>query len=151
RIILWRSRLATISSTTGATAARPRSMMLWPPIFTTLTQGRMAKLGVRSVASWMAASLSDPLTRRRPGSVRMSLEVMSCMRGVPRGEGENLQLEGVLLADGSIEPAEGRCRPIGEGGERFLGGGRRQCGKAGGGALPVEVAPGRALGAPARD
>ncbi len=33
--------LATISSTTGYTAARPRSMMLWPPILSTCASGRM--------------------------------------------------------------------------------------------------------------
>src|SRR5690242_7909707 len=64
RIILWRSRLETISSTTGQTAPRPRSMMLWPPIFTTFTQGRIARLGVASLARCSVASLSDPLTRQ---------------------------------------------------------------------------------------
>src|SRR5882724_6246619 len=54
RIILCRSRLATISSTSGYTALRPRSMMLWPPILTTLTHGRMAKSGVFSVALYGA-------------------------------------------------------------------------------------------------
>jgi hypothetical protein len=57
RTILWRPRLATISSISSATAARPRSMMLCPPILTTFIHGRMAKSGVASVALWVATSL----------------------------------------------------------------------------------------------
>ena len=51
-------------------------MMLWPPIFTTLAQGRIAKFGVASVACCSAMSLSEPLTRRLPSSVSISFPVM---------------------------------------------------------------------------
>ena len=39
-------------------------------VFTTFTQGRIARSGVASVACCNAASLSDPLTRRCPSSLR---------------------------------------------------------------------------------
>src|SRR3974390_448112 len=126
-------------------------MMLWPPIFTTLTQGRMAKWGVRSVAACRAGSLSDPPARRRPSSVSMSFEVVSCMDRIPCREGEDLQLEAVRLADGRVEAAEGRNRPVGEGGKRRLGGCRGQHRKPRPGALAMEIAPGRPLRAPGRD
>ena len=66
---MWRGKFATISSTTGISPARPRSMMLWPPILTTLAQGRMAKSGVSAVARMIDASLREPLTSRLPRSV----------------------------------------------------------------------------------
>jgi hypothetical protein len=69
RTILWRPRLATISSISGATAARPRSMMLCPPILTTFIHGRLGKSGVASVALWVATSLD--------ASARSTAEIMT--------------------------------------------------------------------------
>lgn len=61
-MILWCARSATIWSNSGATALRPRSIMLWPLILTTFTQGSIVTSGVASVARSSVESLSDPLT-----------------------------------------------------------------------------------------
>src|SRR6266852_3559555 len=55
-------------------------MMLCPPIFTTLTQGRMAKLGVASVARITAASVSEPSTRRWPRALSKGFLSMIVIR-----------------------------------------------------------------------
>jgi hypothetical protein len=58
-------------------------MMLWPPILTTFPQGRMAKSGVAAVARWIAASLNEPLTSRRPSSLSMLPSLISFMSAQP--------------------------------------------------------------------
>src|SRR4029077_12376753 len=42
---LWSAKASTSSSTTGRIASRPRSMIEWPPIFTTFSQGRSLMTG----------------------------------------------------------------------------------------------------------
>ena len=74
-----------LQETTGISAARPRSMMLWPPILTTLAQGRMAKSGVSAVARMIDASLKEPPTRRLPSAVSIefvtALDIQSVVPG----------------------------------------------------------------------
>src|ERR1051326_8440352 len=103
----------------GATALRPRSMMLWPPILTTLTQGRIARFGVASVAFWMAASVSDEPTSRRPRSVSRPGSGVSGIRDLPRGEGEGPEFERVRLHRRRVERAELGRRPFGEAAHRL--------------------------------
>src|SRR6202040_3606776 len=57
----------------------------------------------------------------------------------------------MLLAANGIERAEGRGRPGGERAQRLLLGRLRQGGEAGAGAMAIEEATRRALGAPGRD
>src|SRR5688572_23111915 len=59
-------RASTISSRIGNSAARPRSRMLWPPIFTTLTSGITA-VGRYSKVSWPVSvddDSSESMVRR---------------------------------------------------------------------------------------
>src|ERR1700724_1895843 len=72
RIIWCRPRLATISSISGKTAARPRSMKLWPPILTTLAWGRMWMGAGRPVRASSSVSDSEPSTSAWPSSVSSS-------------------------------------------------------------------------------
>src|SRR5205085_5627173 len=84
-IILWSGRLATSSSMSGNTAARLRSMKLWPPILMTLASGRIRSVGWRPVSAIRASSVSEPLPRAWPSSVRRGWS-----KGSPliRGSGE---------------------------------------------------------------
>ena len=82
RIILCRCKFVTISSTSGITATRPRSMILWPPILITLAQGRMAKSGVLAVARISDASLSEPPAKRLPSSVSIVLVTALDIQGI---------------------------------------------------------------------
>src|SRR5229473_2768985 len=125
RIILCRGRLATISSISGMTAARPRSMMLWPPILTTLTHGRIAKSGVSSVARCNVGSVSDSPTSRLPSAVSMELSAL-CIAGLFLGKPEKLDLEPVDLGKDGVERAEFRLRPQRELAQRRLARGARQ-------------------------
>src|SRR5437588_708397 len=69
-IILWLGRLATSSSITGNTADRPRSIMLWPPILTTLASGRIRTVGCSPVRSSNPSRVSESSTSASPNSVR---------------------------------------------------------------------------------
>src|SRR5437763_1727601 len=69
-IILWSGRLATSSSIIGSTADRPRSIMLWPPILTTLASGRIRTVGCSPVRSSSPSRVSESSTSASPSSVR---------------------------------------------------------------------------------
>src|SRR5437870_4124766 len=111
RIILCAGRLATISSINGITAARPRSMMLWPPILTTLTQGRIAKSGVSSVARRRVGSVSDSETSRWPRGVSIELSPLRIV-WLSLREPEQLDFEAVGLGKHCVEGAELRLGPV---------------------------------------
>src|SRR3954453_4519767 len=148
RIILWRGRFATISSISGITALRPRSMMLWPPILTTFAQGRMAKSGVASVARWSVASLSDPLTSRRPSSLSPA-SALPCISAIqPFSKSENPQLERVPLGKNGVKRAERRRRPSTQHAQRFLPDRLGQRGKPGAGPSAIQKGPGCPVGIP---
>jgi hypothetical protein len=71
-IILCRPRFAEISSIRGNTAARPRSMKLCPPTFTTLASGRIWTSGCSDVRASSASSVRLPETSDWPSAVRSS-------------------------------------------------------------------------------
>src|SRR5690349_22638013 len=71
-IMTWRARLATTSSMMGKTAARPRSMMLCPPILMTLACGRICTSGPPPVSACSASSVSERSMSALPSCVRSS-------------------------------------------------------------------------------
>src|SRR5690606_12868789 len=90
----WRGRLATSSSMTGKTAARPRSMRLCPPILTTLASGRIWNRTASPVPASSSSSLREPVTSLAPRSVSSASPVSSASlmsllacRGSPRAGG----------------------------------------------------------------
>src|SRR4051794_2371689 len=154
RIILWRGRFATISSISGITALRPRSIMLWPPILTTFAQGRIAKSGVCSVARCNVRSLSDSVTSRLPRSVSIELSPF-----IPRyplaplslGEPEHPHLEPVSLKKNRVERTELGLRPGAERAQGVLAGRPRQLRKTRAARVTLQKGPRAALDGPACD
>src|SRR4051795_11683554 len=154
RIILWRGRFATISSISGITALRPRSMILWPPILTTFAQGRIAKSEVYSVARCNVRSLSDSVTSRLPRSVSIELSPF-----IPRyplaplslSESEHPHLEPVSLKKNRIERTELGLRPGAERAQGVLAGRPRQLRKTRAARVTLQKGPRAALDGPACD
>src|SRR5258708_22602704 len=86
-------------------------MMLWPPIFTTLTHGRMAKSDVASVARMTAVSVRDPPTNWWPSAFRMTFlsMVFICLCLLSFfffSEFKNIEFKGMLLTKHSVERLE---------------------------------------------
>src|SRR3569833_1555162 len=65
---LWSFRAETISSTSGYTAARPRSMTLCPPILITVASGRIRKFVAASTAPASSGSVSERCIRSASSS-----------------------------------------------------------------------------------
>src|SRR5215210_2257348 len=123
-IILWLPRFSTISSIRGKTAARPRSMMLCPPILITLASGRIWMTGLSSVRARSSGSVRLPVTSACPssfsssfckGSSNVHLIQWLCCRHMDCLEFEELlliqrrlQVSVALLGPGA-KPAEHAC------------------------------------------
>src|SRR5262249_29317388 len=75
-IILCLGRFSTISSISGSTASRPRSMKLCPPILMTFASGRIWITGCRSSRAISSSSVSLPITSAEVNRSKVSLSIL---------------------------------------------------------------------------